>query len=95
MPWCEHCRDHYREEHYDDIGNHKAGEQYGPTGARIARERTGLVLTEDERDIVIAWADVYAREAGLTEPEDVALVERLGGRVVMDGWGLRYPNDPA
>lgn len=35
--WCEHCRDHYDGDHYDDHGRHKVGVQYGPTGVSLRR----------------------------------------------------------
>lgn len=34
--WCEHCQDHFPEDHYDANDNHKAGAKYGPTGAEMA-----------------------------------------------------------
>jgi len=32
MPWCEHCRSHYPEDHYDNEGDHKIGMQWGVFG---------------------------------------------------------------
>lgn len=34
MIWCEHCRDHYPEDHYEE-GNHKVGREFGPTGEAL------------------------------------------------------------
>lgn len=39
MTWCGACQDNFPEPHYDDAGAHKAGDQYGPTGKRMALER--------------------------------------------------------
>lgn len=33
--WCEHCRDHFDNDHYVD-GQHGIGEGYGPTGYQLA-----------------------------------------------------------
>lgn len=38
MIWCEHCRDHFPEDHYDERG-HKVGDAYGPVGAEMAELR--------------------------------------------------------
>lgn len=37
--WCEHCRDHFDEDHYDDEGDHRSGLEYGPLGEQILLER--------------------------------------------------------
>lgn len=42
--WCEHCRDHYPEEHYDEDGNHFVGKEWGPTGEGLALRRS---MSED------------------------------------------------
>lgn len=62
MPWCEHCRDHFAEDHYGGgYGEgHKVGAQYGPTGAflagRAAAERLRDGLAEAERNgAMMGW----------------------------------------
>jgi hypothetical protein len=40
--WCEHCRDHYPEDHYEPFdvgGGHKVGAAWGPTGDQLAKAR--------------------------------------------------------
>jgi hypothetical protein len=38
--WCEHCRDHYDEDHYgDDSGPHRVGREYGRYGELLQAER--------------------------------------------------------
>ena len=34
--WCEHCRDHYPEDHYRG-GRHRVGRDFGVTGTDLAR----------------------------------------------------------
>jgi hypothetical protein len=50
--WCEHCRDHFSDSHYtaDDI-SHAVGDEYGPYGRLLARER-GLAAVRE----LLAWA---------------------------------------
>lgn len=33
--WCEHCRDHFPDDHYGQDFHHKVGKDYGPTGAEM------------------------------------------------------------
>lgn len=44
--WCEHCRDHYPEDHYEN-DRHKVGVEYGPTGRD--RKLRQIIETSDER----------------------------------------------
>lgn len=34
--WCEFCRDHFEESHWDEFDNHKVGPEWGWVGAREA-----------------------------------------------------------
>jgi hypothetical protein len=57
MVWCEHCRDHFDEDHYEG-GYHKVGTQWGPTGLRMAAEQ------REPRLIAAAHAVVAAHYKG-------------------------------
>jgi hypothetical protein len=47
--WCEHCRDHFDENHYPEpYGPHKVGPAYGPTGqALVFAQMARMVIGED------------------------------------------------
>jgi hypothetical protein len=45
VTWCEHCRDHFPEDHYVD-GRHKVGEQYGPAGRVLVEAQENERLRE-------------------------------------------------
>jgi len=47
MIWCEHCRDHFEEDHYPD-GSHAAGLQFGPTGRTMVIESAVQALMADD-----------------------------------------------
>jgi hypothetical protein len=36
--WCEFCRDHYDDRHFDEGGRHRVGHQFGPYGSLLAAE---------------------------------------------------------
>lgn len=66
--WCEHCRDHFPEEHYDETGSHKLG--VGPYGVLLAdRDRFGEALEQirdsDPIDLILdpTWAQRIASAA--------------------------------
>ncbi len=45
MKWCEHCRDHYHQDHYED-GYHKVGWKYGPEGRDgVAKQLLAKIVT--------------------------------------------------
>lgn len=50
--WCEHCRDHFAEDHYGDDGFHKVGFEYGPTGADAVRLVQLEAVAEAARPVV-------------------------------------------
>lgn len=53
--WCEHCRAHYPETHYDEAGNHRIGAEFGLFGALLgvaeaAEYALGYVTDEHSHD---------------------------------------------
>lgn len=72
--WCEHCRDHFPESHYE-LGPegyevHKTGEQYGPTGAgRQAQALLAQALANNPIDRKLV-TEAYRLLAGLPAPEE-------------------------
>lgn len=53
--WCEHCRDHFPVDHYEDATDgsqewhHKAGAAFGPIGARMA-DGGDMIVNDEERE---------------------------------------------
>jgi len=67
--WCEHCRDHYDEDHYGDDG-HKVGAAYGPAGERLhALEMLPEMLAILKR--IAAHEYIVEREFGHTFAAEV------------------------
>ena len=64
MTWCEHCRDHFQDDHYDERGQHMAGTAYGPAGLRIADSLLIAKIRE-----LIADPDAVAGEAFPLHPD--------------------------
>lgn len=71
MKWCEHCRDHFAVDHYDDERNHKIGLEYGPTGAEMK------LLGETER-LRALFRDLDA----IVQPAEMADIGRV--RAIID-----------
>jgi hypothetical protein len=63
--WCEHCRDHFPESHYDENGAHAVGAECGPCG--------DLLAAREERDELLRRVEELERQL-----EDA--VEKADGR---------------
>lgn len=50
--WCEHCRDHFPEYHYDDEGSHRVGYEWGPTGSKSQHIRDLEEQLEAQRELI-------------------------------------------
>jgi len=58
--WCEHCRDHFDEDHYDDEGRHLSGLEYGPTGVLMLLEEcvASAEMASEGTDHVLLYVNV-------------------------------------
>lgn len=77
MMWCEHCRDHFVDDHYLD-GDHLIGAHYGPVGRARAKEEKYEQIRDAANAVAAVWIGSTVREADLAPTLDklVAVLKR-------------------
>lgn len=79
--WCEHCRDHFDVDHYDEDGDHIVGPDAGPFGALLADAETKTVRNSLQAVFVdrivrhkMDQQDIEIEEAWLDDSDDELIV---------------------